>query len=107
MVQRLSVGTIVQRSRPDRRRRPAAPDADAVHHADAEGVEVGHTGLFTGEWYSAHLPRFRAGLPSSALPAHVAPAGDQSAFDLTGFFESGLQLLLDGVAVLLGRQRLS
>ncbi|MEU6716150.1 GntR family transcriptional regulator [Nonomuraea sp. NPDC046802] len=62
-----------------------------------------HTGLSTGEWYSAHLPRFRAGLPSSALPAHVAPA----TFDLTGFFESGLQLLLDGVAVLIGRQRLS
>ncbi|MEV0346158.1 GntR family transcriptional regulator [Nonomuraea sp. NPDC050680] len=65
-----------------------------------------HTGLSTGEWYSAHMPRFRAGLPSSALPAHVAPAGDQSAFDLGGFFESGLQLLLDGVAVLIGRQRL-
>ncbi|MEV6153557.1 GntR family transcriptional regulator [Nonomuraea sp. NPDC052129] len=65
-----------------------------------------HTGLSAGEWYSAHMPRFRAALPSSGLPARVAPAGDQSAFDLAAFFENGLQLLLDGVAVLIGRQRL-
>ncbi|MEU7852191.1 hypothetical protein [Nonomuraea sp. NPDC049141] len=48
-----------------------------------------YTGLPTGEWYSAHMPS----LPSGALPTRVEPAGDQSAFDLNGFFESGLQLL--------------
>ncbi|MEW1845440.1 hypothetical protein AB0392_46475 [Nonomuraea angiospora] len=35
---------------------------------------------------------------------HTAPLDDRLRFDLTAFFEAGLRLLLDGVAVQLGRQ---
>ncbi|RBQ18778.1 GntR family transcriptional regulator [Spongiactinospora rosea] len=67
-----------------------------------------HTGLSADEWHLAHLPVFRAGLPSGRLPApppHGGPGPGGTAFDLTEFFEFGLRLTLDGIAVLVGRSR--
>ncbi|WP_219503720.1 GntR family transcriptional regulator [Nonomuraea ceibae] len=58
-----------------------------------------HTGLSPDQWYVAHLPSLRA-----ALPTGTAPIDDRLGFDLTSFFEAGLQLLLDGAAVQIGRQ---
>ncbi|MFI9549991.1 TetR/AcrR family transcriptional regulator C-terminal domain-containing protein [Nonomuraea endophytica] len=59
-----------------------------------------HTGLTSDQWFASHMPVFQAGLPSGALPAHVTPQD----FDLTAFFEFGLQRVLDGIAVLVGRR---
>ncbi|MFG1694403.1 GntR family transcriptional regulator [Nonomuraea sp. NPDC049309] len=58
-----------------------------------------HTGLSPDQWYTAHLPSLHA-----ALSTPAAPIDDTLGFDLTVFFDAGLQLLLDGAAVLIGRR---
>ncbi|MFD9949017.1 TetR/AcrR family transcriptional regulator C-terminal domain-containing protein [Nonomuraea sp. NPDC059023] len=58
------------------------------------------TGLTSDQWFTSHMPIFQAGLPSGALPAQETPQD----FDLTAFFEFGLQRVLDGIAVLVGRR---
>lgn len=73
--------------------RGTATNLEAQHDAER------HTGLSPGQWYTDHLPAFRAGLSTQ-----TAPLGDRLEFDLTAFFEAGLRLLLDGVAVQIGRR---
>jgi AcrR family transcriptional regulator len=58
-----------------------------------------HTGLSPDQWYTAHRPTFHA-----RLSTPTAPLDDRLEFELTAFFEAGLRLLLDGVAVQIGRQ---
>ncbi|MEV4899127.1 TetR/AcrR family transcriptional regulator C-terminal domain-containing protein [Nonomuraea sp. NPDC055795] len=59
-----------------------------------------HTGLTSEQWCASHMPLFHAGLPSGSLPEQL-PHPD---FDLTAYFEFGLQRVLDGIAVLVGRR---
>ncbi|MFI0420697.1 TetR/AcrR family transcriptional regulator C-terminal domain-containing protein [Spongiactinospora sp. 9N601] len=69
-----------------------------------------HTGLSAAEWHLAHRSVFRAALPSGRLPPpppRGEPAPGETSFDLTEFFEFGLRLTLDGIAVLVGRSRRS
>ncbi|WP_344896049.1 GntR family transcriptional regulator [Nonomuraea antimicrobica] len=73
--------------------RGTATNLEAQHDAER------HTGLSPDQWYNAHLPSFHA-----RLSTHTAPLDDRLQFDLTAFFEAGLRLLLDGVAVQIGRQ---
>lgn len=73
--------------------RGTATNLEAQHDAER------HTGLSPDQWHTAHLPSFHAGLST-----HPTPLDDRLEFDLTAFFEAGLRLLLDGVAVQIGRR---
>ncbi|WP_329093603.1 MULTISPECIES: GntR family transcriptional regulator [unclassified Streptosporangium] len=73
--------------------RGTATNLEAQHDAER------HTGLSPDQWYTAHLLTFHA-----RLSTPTAPLDDHLEFELTAFFEAGLRLLLDGVAVQIGRQ---